>query len=584
VQPTELGDGPSEPGRQSQRVALGVLMGLAFLVVAWMAAPLLVGLALGTVMGFTAQPVYQRLSRRLGQKRQLASAVTTLLGGLIMVGGGVGLLWVFVSEIANAVARVQRAIAGGAQLLVGSRVEHVLGRLGVDREAALARLHEELGRAANLAAQGAALLVQASAGALLTIVVALWTMYSVMLDWPRIEHHLERLLPLDPRHTRALVDEFRKVGRRAFVATLACAVLQGGVAAIGFSLFGVPQPVAWGALLALLSFIPVVGTLLVWVPAAVWLLTTGHPVRAVMLVAWCLVLVMAANDYFVRPRLVGHGEEAHPLLTLVALLGGISVFGAAGVIVGPVVMALFVASARIYERERDADVEARAVHMHGGCDRNGASAEAPAGEHSAMKKLSGMRVAILVCEGFEQVELTDPQLALEDEGAHTFVVSPLHDRVRAWKAHDWGKRIRVDVDLHYADPSAYDALLLPGGVMNPDRLRLHPEAIDFIRAFAEAKKPIAAICHGPWTLIDAGCVRGKTMTSWPSLRADLTNAGASWVDEEVVRDGMLVTSRKPADIPAFNRRMIEMFAEVAPPAEQAIPAEAGPQATQVHGM
>jgi protease I len=192
-------------------------------------------------------------------------------------------------------------------------------------------------------------------------------------------------------------------------------------------------------------------------------------------------------------------------------------------------------------------------------------------------------VAILVCDGFEQVELTDPRLALEDEGAHAFVVSPSHDRVRAWKSGDWGKKIPVDVHLEDADPAAYDALLLPGGVMNPDRLRLHPRAIDFIRAFGEAGKPIAAICHGPWTLIDAGCVRGKTLTSWPSLRTDLTNAGASWVDEEVVRDGMLVTSRKPADIPAFNRRMIDMFAEVRPE-EQVMPAaEAGAQA-QVHGM
>jgi predicted PurR-regulated permease PerM len=337
-------------------VALAVLMGLAFLVVAWMAAPLLVGLALGTVMGFTAQPLQVRLSRRLRERRRLASAITTLLGGLAMAGGGFGLLWVFVREIAAAVEVGRRAILGGGLSLVGPRAAHVLALLGLQREAVVARLREELGRLADLAAQGAGLVVQFSAQALLTIVVALWTMYFVLLDWPRIERHLERLLPLDPRHTRALVDEFRKVGRRAFVATVVCAVVQGALAAIGFALCGVPQPATWGALLALLSFLPVVGTLLVWVPAAVWLLTTGHVVRALLLTGWCLLLVMAANDYVIRPRLVGRGGEAHPLLTLVALLGGISVFGVAGVIVGPVIMALFVASARIYERDRDGDM------------------------------------------------------------------------------------------------------------------------------------------------------------------------------------------------------------------------------------
>jgi protease I len=194
-----------------------------------------------------------------------------------------------------------------------------------------------------------------------------------------------------------------------------------------------------------------------------------------------------------------------------------------------------------------------------------------------MGKLSGKRVAILVCDGFEQVELIEPRLALEDEGAETDVVSPSPGRVRAWKAADWGKKFRVDVALAQADATRYDALLLPGGVINPDKLRLQPQAIEFIRAFAVAGKPIAAICHGPWTLIDADCVRGKTLTSWPSLQTDLRNAGALWVDQEVVRDGLLVTSRKPADIPAFNRRMIDMFAEVAAAPEPRI--EAQPQAT-----
>jgi predicted PurR-regulated permease PerM len=343
---------PVEQQRRTQRMALAALVGLAFIVVAWMAAPLLVGLALGTVMAFTAQPLQVRLSARMNGRRALASALTTLLGGLVMAGGGAGLLWVMARELVAAVQLVQHELQSGSSGPLGARGTRLLRALGIPHELLAARLQEELGRVANLAAQAARLLVETSMGVLLTIVIALWTMYYVLCDWPRIEHHLERILPLDPSHTRALVSEFRDVGRQAFVGTLATAVIQGTVAGIGFVLFGVPEPVTWGALLGLLSFIPTIGTLLVWVPAAVWLATTGHLGRALLLTAWCLVLVMAANDYFVRPRLVGRGG-GHPLLMLVALIGGISVFGVAGIIVGPVIMSLFVASVRIYEREND---------------------------------------------------------------------------------------------------------------------------------------------------------------------------------------------------------------------------------------
>jgi protease I len=177
-----------------------------------------------------------------------------------------------------------------------------------------------------------------------------------------------------------------------------------------------------------------------------------------------------------------------------------------------------------------------------------------------MKKLSGKRVAILVADGFEQVELIDPRVALEDDGAETEIVSPAGKFVKAWKFSDWGRELKVDVPLDDADPTRYDALLLPGGVMNPDKLRMAPKAVAFIRAFGAGGRPIAAICHGPWPLIDAGLVHGKRLTSWPSLKQDLRNAGGSWVDEEVVVDGLLVTSRKPADIPAFNREMVALFA------------------------
>lgn len=177
-----------------------------------------------------------------------------------------------------------------------------------------------------------------------------------------------------------------------------------------------------------------------------------------------------------------------------------------------------------------------------------------------MATLNGKIVAILVTEGFEQVELTEPRKALEEAGAQTVIVSPAKDEVQGWKHFDKADKFKVDLPLEQADANQFDALLLPGGVANPDQLRTMPEAVQFVRAFFDAGKPAAVICHGPWTLINAGVVKGRTITSWPSLQTDLINAGAKWVDQEVVVDDGLVTSRKPADIPAFNRKMLEEFA------------------------
>ena len=178
----------------------------------------------------------------------------------------------------------------------------------------------------------------------------------------------------------------------------------------------------------------------------------------------------------------------------------------------------------------------------------------------AQGRLKGMKVAILATDGFEQSELLEPRKALQEAGAATEVVSPRGGRIRGWNHTEWGQEVSVDRELHSADPGEYDALVLPGGVMNPDKLRTIPAAVSFARSFFEAGKPVAAICHGPWTVIESGAARGHRMTSWPSLQTDLRNAGADWVDEEVVVDGKLVTSRKPDDIPAFNRATIELLA------------------------
>lgn len=175
--------------------------------------------------------------------------------------------------------------------------------------------------------------------------------------------------------------------------------------------------------------------------------------------------------------------------------------------------------------------------------------------------IRGLKVAILATDGFEQAELSEPRKALDDAGAQTRVVAPKSGQIRGWKSTDWGDRVAVDETLDQAQPDAFDALLLPGGVMNPDKLRMDPRAVAFVKAFFETKKPVAAICHGPWTIIEAGCAKGRRIASWPSLKTDLQNAGATYLDEEMVRDGNLVSSRKPDDIPAFNRGMIALFSE-----------------------
>jgi protease I len=178
-----------------------------------------------------------------------------------------------------------------------------------------------------------------------------------------------------------------------------------------------------------------------------------------------------------------------------------------------------------------------------------------------MPRLNGRKVAVLATDGFEEEELTKPIERLRAEGAEVHIVSPKSDEITSWVHGVWGEKFRVDVPLANASVETYDGLLLPGGVINPDRLRREQQAVDLVRAFYDANKPIAAICHGPWMLIEAGVVRGLRMTSFHSIRTDVRNAGAECVDEEVVVDRGIVTSRKPDDIPAFNDKFVEEIAE-----------------------
>jgi len=170
-------------------------------------------------------------------------------------------------------------------------------------------------------------------------------------------------------------------------------------------------------------------------------------------------------------------------------------------------------------------------------------------------------VAILVADGFEQVEMTKPREALDEAGAETKIVSLKPGKIQGMHHADKGDQFDVDLTLETAQPEKFDALMIPGGLMNPDALRSNAKAVEFTRHFFREGKPVAAICHGPWVLIDAGVVRGRTLTSWPAIQTDVKNAGGNWVDREVVVDNGLVTSRKPDDIPAFNRKMVEEFCE-----------------------
>ncbi len=174
-----------------------------------------------------------------------------------------------------------------------------------------------------------------------------------------------------------------------------------------------------------------------------------------------------------------------------------------------------------------------------------------------MTSIKGKKIALLATDGFEQAELMEPRKMLEEAGATTMVVAPKSGQIKGWKMKDWGESVKVDKVLDDTNPNDFDALVLPGGVINPDNLRMDPKAVNFVRQFVSTGKTVAAICHGPWTLLEAGVLKGKTVTSWPSLKTDLKNAGANWVDQDVVTDGQFIFSRKPDDIPAFSKAIIE---------------------------
>jgi predicted PurR-regulated permease PerM len=338
---------------QTKRWALIAVVVLSFGAAAWVAHPLWVAILLGVVMAISAHRPYVALRDRLGEKRRSwAAGIVTLGSGLLLAVTTAVVVLTLSNEMMKVVTHLDRhgssdSLAG----LVGDRGAAAIQELGVDTKRVYTWVRTEIEATASAMATLAAVVVRTTSYAFLGLVVALMTMYYVLLEGHGLARRIERIAPLEPRHTRALIQEAREVGRDAFLGTLATALIQGVIAGIGYAALGVPQPVTWAVATAIASFLPVIGTLVVWVPLSGYLLMEGHPVRAVLLALWGVLVITSLADYVIRPRIVGARGHSHPLLTLIALLGGIEVFGLAGLIIAPIVMSVFVAAFRLYERE-----------------------------------------------------------------------------------------------------------------------------------------------------------------------------------------------------------------------------------------
>jgi predicted PurR-regulated permease PerM len=326
----------------------------AIATIAWLAHPLATGLFVGALMGFTLEPLYGRLARRTGRPL-LASILTVLAAALVIVGGAAMFVSAFISRAVSFTHTVVDELRPGGALTEWAAMSgRWFGRFGVTAESVTERLREATADIASRSAGLAAALASITLVSLLNLFFALLTMHLVLRHWDRIVVKLETVSPLRADYTRALLAEFRRVGRTTLFGTVATGVTQGALAAVGYWLTGVPRPIFFGIATAIASIVPAIGTLLVWVPIGIFLLASGHPGRAVVELAWGAIVVVGFSDYVIRPRLVG--DEAMPaLLTFLALFGGLEVLGLRGLIVGPVLMALAVAMLRLYAREAEAD-------------------------------------------------------------------------------------------------------------------------------------------------------------------------------------------------------------------------------------
>jgi predicted PurR-regulated permease PerM len=336
--------------RRSGRRALAWLAAGSLVAIAWLAHPFATGLLLGALMGFTVQPAHERMARWSGRPL-IASVAMVLAAGLVIVGCVVGFLSLFVTQavgLANAIREQLRP--GGAVALWVDTVTRWLALLGISTESLIERLRAAAAGIASGSAALAGTLASITVDGLLGLFFALLTMHVVLQHWARIVTLLEDVSPLRREYTRALLEEFRSVGRTTLSGTVLTGLTQGALAALGFWLSGVPQPLFLGIATAIASLVPAVGTLLVWVPAGLYLLAAGHPAAALGTLAWGALVVVGFSDYVIRPRLVS--DEGMPaILTFLALFGGLEVLGLSGLIAGPVIMALAVSVLRLYARE-----------------------------------------------------------------------------------------------------------------------------------------------------------------------------------------------------------------------------------------
>lgn len=350
------GDGGG-PGRgddtgAKQRRALGWSAVAAVSVIVWIVLPVGVGIFLGVLMGFAMQPLYERFKTRL--RPSLAALFTVLLVTALIVASVGGLAYLFVTKGVALTRDLLAALGpGGSASGVVDKLTAVAASVGFSSKVITAKLREGAAGAAESAAGIAELMASATASALLGLFFAMLTMYFAFRHWPLIATRAQSVVPLRPDYTRSLLDEFRRIGRATLLGTIVTGVAQGILATIGYGISGVPEPIFFGAMTAVASLVPAVGTLIVWVPAGIVLIATGHVGRGVLELAWGAFAVVGLSDYVVRPRLVG-GEAGTPaLVTFAALFGGVEVWGLKGLIMGPVLMLLAVAVLRIYVREEE---------------------------------------------------------------------------------------------------------------------------------------------------------------------------------------------------------------------------------------
>ncbi|HET9834205.1 MAG TPA: AI-2E family transporter [Vicinamibacterales bacterium] len=343
--------------------ALGWLAVAAVALVIWLAWPFAVGLLLGTLMAFMVEPVCKWLAER-SRRPRVAALVTVMVSGLILLTATSIFATQFVKHLVDFAMTVREALRpGGALASSANAATAWLTRYGVDTSSITARLEESAAEMATKSAAIAGAVATQTFGMLLGLFFALLAMYAVLRHWTRLVAWLVAVSPLQAKHTREVLEVFRRAGRATLAGTVVTGLAQGALAGIGYWIAGIPEPAFFGAATAVASLIPAVGTLIVWVPVAIFLFVTGHPTRAFIELVWCSLTVIALSDYVIRPRLVGD-DETPEILTFIALFGGLELFGLSGLVVGPILMSVAVATLRLYVRET-ADEERPATKAAG---------------------------------------------------------------------------------------------------------------------------------------------------------------------------------------------------------------------------